>query len=150
MLKNVKIDENRGYWFSNPHPRMQSVFSSYLRCTTHFVYKIYPKNYTRSSWFSVFVMVIRRWILPIPFRVTSLSLGQSYDCPSDSESTWRMWVNKSYHQLRTGNITTTKQSETKSSVFYGVYCTHFGNIGVMYKVGMKYSPMWFQWFVTEN
>ena len=34
-----------------------------------------------------FIMGCLQFILPIFFRVTSLALGQSYDCPSASEAT---------------------------------------------------------------
>ena len=39
----------------------------------------------RTSWRCV--VIYNRLILPISFKVTTLALGQSYDCPSASEAT---------------------------------------------------------------
>ena len=45
---------------------------------------VHQKKYVHGSYF---VMVEYHLILSISFRVTSLALGQSYDCPSTSEAT---------------------------------------------------------------
>ena len=48
-----------------------------------FLYRIHPQNYILSR-----LVVDMRWsTLPISFRLSSLALGQSYDCPSASEAT---------------------------------------------------------------
>ena len=41
------------------------------------------------------------WLaLPIIFRVISLDLEQSYDCPSAHEETWRIWGNGSHVSIQ--------------------------------------------------
>ena len=62
---------------------------------------------------SCFVVVWYWPISPISFRVTSLALGQSYDCPSASEVTLKVNIS---NESKTTDITTTKQSTTKKPV----------------------------------
>ena len=64
-----------------------------------------------------FDVIISLLILAISIRVTSLALGQSYDCPSASEAT----LNDIGICWRTDDIATTKQNTTKLYVFYGTY-----------------------------
>ena len=49
-----------------------------LKCTLQYIY----------TWFTLSCFVVARYqpILPISFRLASLALGQSYDCPSASEA----------------------------------------------------------------
>ena len=47
--------------------------------------------------------------LPISFRVTSLALGQSYDCPSASEATLKDMVNISNAPKKDDNVTIAKK-----------------------------------------
>ena len=54
---------------------------------------------------------------PISFRVASLALGQSYDCPSASEATLKD-IGKN---ISTYNHNKTKHNKTVC-IFYGIYC----------------------------
>ena len=63
-------------------------------------------------------------ILPTPFRVTALSVGQSYDCPTDSGATLKnmdKWI--MINSLRI-DVTTTKWSKTTPCVFFMGYTLH--------------------------
>ena len=59
---------------------------------------VYPKKYAHGSCFFGFVVISYRAISSISFRVASLALGQSNDCPSASKVTlknmgkWIMWM----------------------------------------------------------
>ena len=71
-------------------------FNTYLQVTDKFItlwwaetmeqstHTIHPNNYTHDLYF---VVVRYEPILSISFRVTSLALGQSYDCPNTREVT---------------------------------------------------------------
>ena len=48
---------------------------------------VHPNEYAHSLCFVVFWCVLVLIGFPISFRVTSLALGQSYDCPNASEVT---------------------------------------------------------------
>ena len=73
----------------------------------------YSKNHRRGPhFFPFFVVVTYQSILPICFRVTSLALGQSYDCPSASNATLKNmgkyipWI----HWMETDDIVKTIQN----------------------------------------
>ena len=64
-----------------------------------------------------FVVVYNPSILPIFFKVTSLALGQSWDCPSASETTLKdmgkiMWIPYEIMIL----------PQQKMCAFYGIFC----------------------------
>ena len=62
-------------------------------------------------------------ILPLSFRVTSLALGQSYDCPSASNVTLEDMAKRNPMNMSgTHDITTTKQSTTNTCILHGTYC----------------------------
>ena len=74
-------------------------------------YTVHPKYYMYGLCFVVFCC---GKILPIFFKVTSLALGQSYDCPRASEATLKnMSKYAAYECTKNYEITTTKQSTTK-------------------------------------
>ena len=59
---------------------------------SHEIWRVYPMNYIHGFVVLCFVVVILSFLtmyLPIFFRVASLALGQSYDCPSVSAATLR-------------------------------------------------------------
>ena len=58
----------------------------------HWCIATHPKNYAHSSVFAASFVVNDRWIIPIPFRVTPLTLVQSYACLSASEAILRTMV----------------------------------------------------------
>ena len=61
-----------------------------------------------------FIVARYGYILPLSFRVTSLALGQSYDCPSACEATL-----KDMHTKFTGNH---KELVVAQYIIYGTYC----------------------------
>ena len=75
----------------------------------------------------IYIMALfwHKLILPVLFRVTSLPLGQSYDCPSASEVTRKdmdQWITCILQQP--DNITKTKQRHTKwRHILWDVLCT---------------------------
>ena len=72
-----------------------------------------------------FIVVWFKWILPISLRVTSLALGQSYDCPSAREVTLKdivkkiisIWINQELWYMIT---------KLTNPCAYGIYykCSH--------------------------
>ena len=66
--------------------------------------------------------------LPISFRVTSLALGQSYDCPSASEVTL-----KNMDKM----ICTKTQQNTTMPIFRGIYCNMDDA-----KIGLILAQIW--------
>ena len=58
---------------------------------------VYPKRYVHRSVLLRFVVVWYSLILPKSSRVTSLALGQSYDCPSACEATLKNIVHTYTH-----------------------------------------------------
>ena len=84
---------------------------------------IYPKNYVHGLCFVLvvffFFFLVMYWpIMPTSLMVTSLALGQSYDCPSASKVPWRIWVNKSQDFT---NHYKTRHNKTVC-IFYGIFC----------------------------
>ena len=76
-----------------------------------------------------FVVVRSMLVLPIAFRVTSLALGQSYDCPSASEITLKDMGKciTSIRKYRSSNHNKTKHSNT-ICIFYGIHMLNIGTI----------------------
>ena len=58
--------------------------------------------------------------IPTSFRVTSLALGQSHDCPSASEATLKDVGKHIASTTSTINMTKTKQSTAKPCMYYGM------------------------------
>ena len=73
---------------------------------------------------SCFVVFRQCPILPISFRVISLALGPSYDCPSASETNPNdmvksfIWITR---ELMIYSLNKTKHNETMF-MLYGIYC----------------------------
>ena len=59
--------------------------------------------------------------LTISFRVTTLALGQSYDCPSASEATLKKRCESISYESTMSYITITKQSTTKPCTYFMEY-----------------------------
>ena len=78
----------------------------------------HPKKYTHDS---CFVVVWYHLILPISFRVTSLALGQSYDCPSACEVILKNMGKPIQWNIMNYDITETKPIKTMC-IFHGIYC----------------------------
>ena len=86
--------------------------------------------------------VVWHWsVIPISFRVSSLALGQSYDCPSASETTlkdmgkWATWI---YNKL----IIKPQQNKAKQKCLY--ILTHWGR-GKMAAISQTTSSNAFSW-----
>ena len=78
---------------------------------------VHPKKYAHSSCFVVFCCDLVSF--SNIFRVTSLALGQSYDCPSASEATLKnngKWIRSPQEGWYMYN-----QNKTVC-LFYGIYC----------------------------
>ena len=50
----------------------------------------------------------------ISFRVTSVTMGESCNCPKANDATLKIWINYSHLPIRTDNITITKQTQQNS------------------------------------
>ena len=75
-----------------------------------------------------YVVVRHQPILPISFRVTSLALGQSYDCPSANETTLND-MGKSITSSRKGCYDYNKTKHNKIiCILYGMYSGPWFNI----------------------
>ena len=83
-----------------------------LSCAITSAWGVHRRNNVHSLWLVVFWYWL---ILPISFKVTSLALGKSCDCPSTSDVTLKdMGTYTVSHEIMiTADITTTKQSSTK-------------------------------------
>ena len=82
-------------------------------------WRLYPMNYAYgfSIWLCFFVD--SQMCLPISFSVTSLALGQSYDCPSASEVTLKDMGQASQY------LSTTKHNKAWTlSIFLGRHCNY--------------------------
>ena len=73
---------------------------------------VYPKKYAHGFCFAVLCCGYTLTDFPISFRLTSLALWQSNDCPSASKQPWWIWINTSCEFIMNDCITTTKQSTT--------------------------------------
>ena len=93
-------------YYGNNHRKAHSILLS-----RHLIYSnTTPQELCRRFAFCLCLVAILCLIIPISFRVTSLALGQSYDCPSASEATlkdmakYHMHQKLQYHQNKTGII----------------------------------------------
>ena len=84
---------------------------------------VYPKKYAHGFCFAVFCCGYTLTDFPISFRLTSLALWQSNDCPSASKATlmnmdkYFMWI----HYERMHNHNKAKHNKTVC-IFLGIYC----------------------------
>ena len=87
-------------------------------------YTVYPKKYAHGFCFAVLCCGYTLTDFPISFRLTSLALWQSNDCPSASKATLMnmdkcfMWI----HYERLHNHNKAKHNKTVC-IFLGIYCT---------------------------
>ena len=65
-----------------------------------------------------------RSILAIFFRVTSLALGQSYDCPSATEVTLKKMGKGSYESIRGDNMKTKRSAIKLCAYSMGYTLSH--------------------------
>ena len=98
-----------------PHLKPSSCFSLWLFCS------IWCSK-SKEIWTCLaFVMLRFSLILIISFKVPSLALGQSYDCPSASEATLKDMVIigdlDHLNTLRSDNINIKKQNYTRPCVY---------------------------------
>ena len=102
---------------------------------------VYPKNVVHVWLCSA---VFRRWsVLPTSFRVTSLALGQSNDCPNASEATLKdmgnieSWVN---YEL----ITQLRQNKTKQNhvhILWNILKTKHSSLWIMSSIKTTQRPL---------
>ena len=76
------------------HSRVASDMRQHVILPWHFkIYNAPPPNCMYTVWDSLCFIVVRHLlVVPIFFRVTSLALGESYDCPSASAVTLKNMV----------------------------------------------------------
>ena len=85
---------------------------------------VYPKKYAHGFCFAVLCCGYTLTDFPISFRLTSLALWQSNDCPSASKATlmnmdkYFMWI----HYERLHNHNKAKHNKTVC-IFLGIYCS---------------------------
>ena len=87
-------------------------------------YTVYPKKYAHGFCFAVLCCGYTLTDFPISFRLTSLALWQSNDCPSASKATlmnmdkYFKWI----HYERLHNHNKAKHNKTVC-IFIGIYCS---------------------------